>query len=453
MNLQLVEPFFDTPILCEPARLKTRLDLLLAGKAFAHPMDDAGRPWSISRAVGDIAVIDVSGVLVNRAVSAFDVEFLGLASTRVIKAELLRALESPDVKAVLLSIDSPGGMGFGVQELARVVADASKPIIAYSNALMASAAYEIASQADEIMVTPDAYVGSIGVVITHIDQSEMEKQLGVTVTQIHAGAAKIDFSGHKALDKGALARIQGLVDSLYGQFVETVARGRGLTEDAVRATEAAIYTGQQAVGIGLVDTIVQSGTPFSEALARASALAGDRGIRQEETMAEDRATASQATEARPAIPDELDAVRMAFPRAFAAIRQAGVDEGEVAGVKTGAETERARLVQIDEHAMGVPAELVAKIKQDGTPFVDAALVMLRAVQSAQKAAFEATATAAEASPPAADAATGEAVVNLDQNASEEQIKAFWTAHPTLAEEFPSGIECFTALVADEGFSL
>ena len=118
-----------------------------------------------------------------------------------------------------------------------------------------SAAYAIASVADRLTVTRTGEVGSVGVVAVHIDESGADAMAGLKWTLIHAGARKTDGNPHEPLSPRATADIQADVDALYDELVAVVAANRGLSAEAVRATEAAIYRGEKAVRAGLADRV------------------------------------------------------------------------------------------------------------------------------------------------------------------------------------------------------
>src|SRR5690606_37146136 len=135
---------------------------------------------------GSIAVVPVRGMIEHR--SSFFSEFLGGASIEALRAALRAALADPEVAAIVLDIDSPGGTVAGITELAAELraARSVKPIYAVANTLAASAAYWLASQATEVVATPSATVGSIGVLVVHLDQSRALDQAGITPTIIAA---------------------------------------------------------------------------------------------------------------------------------------------------------------------------------------------------------------------------------------------------------------------------
>ena len=168
------------------------------------------------------------------------------------------AQRDSSVKGVLLDIDTPGGTVTDLFELgARMMTDrGAKPVRAIIRGLGCSAGYALACCADEITVQPLSYVGSIGVITMHADFSGQLEQEGVKVTLIIAGAHKADGNPFETLPDDVRASIQANIDTAYGMFVDHVASARRLTADAVRATEARVYQGQQAVDAGLADKVM-----------------------------------------------------------------------------------------------------------------------------------------------------------------------------------------------------
>lgn len=255
---------FDTPLLMEPNKLRTICELVIAprlagtGVAPAPAVDSrvttARRDRGL-RVVDGVAIVDVIGTLVQR--SSWIDALSGLVSYEQIEAELETAMDRSEVRGILLRVDSPGGEVGGAFDLAdRIRALSSvKPIWAIAEDLAASAGYLLASSAEKLLITQTGVVGSIGVVLAHFDQSEYDKQRGVQVTEFYAGRRKIDFSPHSALTDERRAAIQETVDEFYQLFVAKAARNRGLSEEAIRGTEAGIYVGQAGVDYGLADGV------------------------------------------------------------------------------------------------------------------------------------------------------------------------------------------------------
>lgn len=168
------------------------------------------------------------------------------------------ALKNPLVEDICFEIDSPGGEVSGLFDLVDFIYDSrsEKPIHAFVNDCACSAAYAIASAASKIFVTRTSMVGSIGVVAVHSDISEAEKKAGIKYTTVFAGAKKNDLSPHEPIKDEAIADLQSEVDRIYQMFVETVARNRGISEKAIRKTEAGVFYGEKGIAEKLADKLI-----------------------------------------------------------------------------------------------------------------------------------------------------------------------------------------------------
>ncbi len=261
----LAARLFGTPLLVHRAKLDVILAVLGERLNLAAPQADLAIP--VPRVTPaqppGIAVIPIHGTLVKRVLGVEAAS--GLTSYGGIAQELEAALADPLVQGILLDIDSPGGEASGSFELARQIRHAAtqKPVWAVANDAAYSAAYALAASAQRLIVTETSGVGSIGVIALHIDQSVKDAQEGYRYTAVTAGAHKNDFSPHHPLSDAAKAELQTEVDRLYGLFVEHVAAMRSLDVDAVRATEAGLYFGANAITAGLADAV----SSFETALA------------------------------------------------------------------------------------------------------------------------------------------------------------------------------------------
>jgi signal peptide peptidase SppA len=211
-----------------------------------------------------VAVLPIYGTITQRGGGGF-MDFLMGSGTSTDKFAALfsQVMADESVKAVVLDVDSPGGSVFGVPELADMIfkARGGKPIIAVANTLAASAAYWLATQADQIVVSPSAEVGSIGVYALHEDISKMAEDMGVKVTLIGAGRYKTEGNEFEPLGEEAQAAIQARVDDYYGMFVKAVARGRGVSESAVRGGfgEGRVVGAVEAVKLNMADRVATLG--------------------------------------------------------------------------------------------------------------------------------------------------------------------------------------------------
>jgi signal peptide peptidase SppA len=207
---------------------------------------------------GSVAVIPVYGVIEHR--SDWMLEMFGGTSIDGFREALAAQMADPGVRAVVLDIDSPGGTVAGMTELAaelRAQRGGSKPIIAVANSLAASAAYWLASQADEVVVSPSGAVGSVGVYAIHQEASRMLDEMGITTTIVSAGPHKTEGNEFEPLSEEARADIQARVDSSYDQFLADVAAGRRVSVDKVAADYGGgrVLNARQALAAGMVDRI------------------------------------------------------------------------------------------------------------------------------------------------------------------------------------------------------
>ena len=266
---------FGAPLLIH----RPKLDVILAVLGPRVGLSDLAAPSgytpperSPSRANAKVAVVPIHGTLVRRTIG-LEAES-GLTSYAAIASQIDAALASPEVAAILLDVDSPGGESGGVFDLAdRIRAAAQvKPVWAVANDMAFSAAYALASAATKVFVSRTGGVGSIGVIAMHVDQSEKDAQDGVRYTAVFAGDRKNDLNPHEPISDEAHAFLKAEVNRVYGLFVETVARHRGIEPSAVRDTEAGLFFGQAAVAIGLADAIGTFDVALSQLLDSVSPL-------------------------------------------------------------------------------------------------------------------------------------------------------------------------------------
>lgn len=207
---------------------------------------------------GDIAVLPLMGTICQRANMLTD--FSGGCSTEAFAKRFQAAIADPIVRDVVINVDSPGGSVYGVAELSDLIFAArgkGKKITAIANSLSASAAYWIASQADEMSVTPGGEVGSIGVFSLHEDDSGYFEALGVKFTMIRAGKYKGEGNPYEPLTTAGLEFEQSRVEDYYAMFTKAVARGRSVAVSAVRGGfgEGRVVGAQSAVSLGMCDRV------------------------------------------------------------------------------------------------------------------------------------------------------------------------------------------------------
>lgn len=255
----LAARLYGTPLLLARSKLDVILGALAPRLAGQGTFLDADAPPSAELAVtpDGIAIVPVIGTLVSRS------GYLGAASGLTAYSDIADAIEAaatdPGICAILLDVDSSGGEVGGlfdlVDHIQAIRAQCGKPIWAVADEAALSAAYAIACTADRLYVTQTGEVGSIGVVAVHRDESGADAQAGLAWTFVHAGAAKVDGNPHQPLSDSARVALQADVDALYGRFVDLVAKCRKKPPETIRATEAAVYRGDQAVAAGLADKV------------------------------------------------------------------------------------------------------------------------------------------------------------------------------------------------------
>lgn len=198
-----------------------------------------------------IAVVPIVGAMVHRGDSMNPMS--GSTSYTAVQRTLTEVAGFRGIRGIVLDMDTPGGQVAGVTEtgefLRRLAAEI--PVYVVANSLMASAGYWLGATATRIYASPLSMIGSIGVVVAHTDTTEAEKKRGVVTTYIAAGAKKTEGSG--PLTDAAMASIRARIDGIYDKFVAHVATSRGLDPAAVRATEAGVFSPEQAVDLGLAD--------------------------------------------------------------------------------------------------------------------------------------------------------------------------------------------------------
>jgi ClpP class serine protease len=207
-----------------------------------------------------VAVLPIVGTLVN-SISSIQ-PYSGMTGYRGIITRMRQAMNDPEVKGVMLDMDTPGGEVAGcfdtAQMLRSMAEEAGKPLWAMANDMFCSAGMAIASAASHRLITQTAIVGSVGVLMAHYNYEKQLEEQGLDVTLIHSGMHKVEGNPYQTLPKHVQAKFQGETDQLRAEFAALVAPGVGMSVDAVLATEAATYRGQEAIDVGFADELVNS---------------------------------------------------------------------------------------------------------------------------------------------------------------------------------------------------
>ena len=240
-------------------RAKIGLALLGAGVA---ALGVAG--WLVTRGdrlSGDrVAVVAIEGVI---------------ADSRRVLDELERHQDNPAVRGLVLRIDSPGGAVAPSQEIHAGVwkfrRASGKPVVASMGRVAASGGYYVAAAATRILANPGTITGSIGVIMQLPNVSGLMEKVGVRTTIIKTGEFKYLGGAVRDLTPAERQLLQNMLDDVHAQFIDAVAAGRKLERGRVAAlADGRIFTGRQALGVGLVDELGD----LRDAVARAGALAG-----------------------------------------------------------------------------------------------------------------------------------------------------------------------------------
>lgn len=353
-----------------------------------------------------IATIPVTGPMFRYA-NLFTM-LSGATSYETLATDFTAALEDPAVGAIILAIDSPGGEVNGTAELAQLVYEArgKKPIVAMVSGFGASAAYWLASAADQVIAAPTAVLGSIGVQLAYMDTRKRDESKGVRSIEIVSSQ-----SPRKNLDPNVdagRAEIQQMVDALAQVFVETVAEYRGVSAEQVLAEfgQGGVFVGQLAVAAGLADRIGTYEGVHAE-------LAGQYAQRAATQLPFTRFTASpsatpaaaQSKEGVMKTTEKTDAPSAGAPEAAAAKGEEKLTAAQIverypeaaAALRLeGATAERKRILAIEELGVAGAETVIAEAKRDPACTPEATAMKLIQAQRAKPAAAPEPAPAADA---------------------------------------------------------
>jgi signal peptide peptidase SppA len=280
------------------------LDGRALGRSFALNDAPPAAPIEAPNALaGNVAVVTIEGPLTQRAA----MNMCGYSDGYdAIENRFTDALADESVGAVLLVIDSPGGDAAGLFEavtrMRAAKVAAKKPVIAYADELIASAAYAIACVADEIYLPRSGEVGSVGVVAIHCDETAANAQAGLKFTLFRSGPRKAEENPLEVLTDVAASAMQGRVNELAKDFFALVAGARGMTPEAVAALGGAVLTGQEAVSRGLANGIAS----LDQVMAKAASARLGAPMTDEEKKKMDDLEARLAKLEAPPPPESSD---------------------------------------------------------------------------------------------------------------------------------------------------
>ena len=278
----LAQKLFNVPLMIHPAKaeviyaaLADRLNLAVVKVAmdddddfdFTAPGRGRGRGEDQGYdVVAGVALVAVRGTLVQKSGSLRP--WSGMTGYDGLRQAFLTAITDPQVKAVVLDVDSPGGEVAGCFDLVDAIYESrgDKPIWAILNEVAFSAAYAIASAADRIIVPRTGGTGSIGVICMHVDFSQAIEKAGMKVTIVKDGDKKADGRPEIPLSDSAYGDILADIETMGALFRNTVARNRGLAAAQVKAFQAGPFLGELGVTAGLADAVMAPDAAFRDLL-------------------------------------------------------------------------------------------------------------------------------------------------------------------------------------------
>jgi capsid assembly protease len=330
--------------------------------------------------------------------------------------QLQEAIDDPDVKSIILAVDSPGGSVDGAQAAAEAVFAARdmKPICSYVDGQMCSAAYWIGAAASKTYIGSDTdVVGSIGVVAQHVDTSAAEYMRGIKVTDITAGKYKRITSQHQSLTPEGRGVIQDQIDHIYSVFVDSVARNRGTDAQTVLSNMAdgRVFVGQKAIDAGLVDGKMTLSQLMKQMQSQGSVAKSGGAMSQ--TANQQRGSKPMAEETTYTVAQMESAKKEAHDAAFAA----GVAQGRTEG----ATAERERIQAVEKALLPGHEKLIADFKFDGkTTGAEAALQVVQAENTLRGEELKKLrASAPNPVPESAGSAASDAEASKDAGAKKE----------------------------------
>lgn len=235
----------------------------------------AGKQGKIAFDGGSIGQINIEGVIAGGSGSS------GLFSSSQgmdeIVDQLHRAQSDPQLKALIIRINSPGGSSAASQEVGEEINKLRKKgvkVIISMGDVAASGGYWIAASGDKIVANPSTMTGSIGVIMEVQNMRELYNKLGIENQTIKSGPLKDMGSSARALTPEEQKIMQDMVNDVYEQFIDVVATGRHMDrEDVRKLADGRVYTGRQAKKLGLVDELGN----YYDALNLAKKMAGVKG--------------------------------------------------------------------------------------------------------------------------------------------------------------------------------
>ena len=208
--------------------------------------------------IGNVARIPIQGVITGDGASSLGQESV---SSQDIVQFIEEADENSQVKVILLEINSPGGSAVASDEIASAVKRSSKPVVALIREVGASGGYWIASAADHVIAHRMSITGSIGVISSYLEFSQLMDKDGVSYERLVAGDLKDAGTPFRKLNTQERVLLQQKLDTIHTFFIEEIAANRQLPEASVRQIATGeFYLGVEALELGLVDELGDKNT-------------------------------------------------------------------------------------------------------------------------------------------------------------------------------------------------
>jgi protease IV len=233
-----------------------------------------------------IAAVYITGAIVPGETPGGGLLDFGPTATgsKTVRRALLQASEDPQVKAILIRVDSPGGSSFASDDIARTIdtiREKGMPVVISMGGVAASGGYYVAAGSDAIWAESTTITGSIGVFAGKFSTAPLMETLGVNNTTISRGDSATIYQGTHPWDDAQRARMDAIVGEIYRQFKDRVARGRGMELAAVEeVAQGRVWSGIQAKKVGLVDALGGLEDALADAKERAGIAPNDQAIVQ-----------------------------------------------------------------------------------------------------------------------------------------------------------------------------
>lgn len=403
-----------------------------------------GEPYgkgTYMRRIGGTAIVPIMGPLNARRHYSF-------ASYDEIVSDIAMVASDPDITAILLDINSPGGMVANIDAAVGAIRQAAeiKPVTAFIDGIGASAAYWLAAAAGRVVAAPTALVGSVGSLIRYVDLEGILTRMGANTVEVVATQ-----SPNKRLDPNSeegRAELQAIADDGADMFIAGLEQSRGVGRDKILESygQGLVFHAREALARGMVDAVMSLEETLADLAGRenetrsADAATAQNG--QETIMANDK-TGQEAATQTASKPVTVEGLRAAHGDLITGLEQAAASAG--------AEAERARILGIEAQSMPGQEALIAKLKADGkTTPAEAAIQVLGAVKAAGGGALAVLQKMDKAAEGVVSTPSGETEASTDapKASTPEAWTAEWEGSAELKREYPTA-KAYVAIMKRE----